>query len=196
MVKLISLQCSGCGGQLSFNGGTATCAYCGSKFALVSDRSDGKRAVSYRPLDKKDGTMLVPLKIQVANLVRESTNCLVADGWFREENFTTTYGKVGYPVTVDDDVCWLAVATARVDKKVTQGRNLWWRPITITTSQIRWQVMYHIFVVNVEDDWGVVVGETVRIDVLSKDFESEANEASRIIKDKFGVIPSVRLVKG
>lgn len=199
MVHLLDLSCKSChGGTLKFVKGVAECSYCHKSYALVSDgKNDGKVLVGYRPLEQNSGKMQIPLKIRVADLLKEGTKLLVVDDYVFEQYLEIVDGEVVYTDgEISADNRSLKILKGIVIKSEFSKFGLFTGVIKSILEKPGYAYLFCINVEEVEDENGLIVGESVKIEVQDRKYQAEAENISAQIEAEFGVVPTVRLVKG
>ena len=200
----IALICDKCGDKLVYNGNLITvCASCGTQFAMVADKGEDLRQVSYRPLPVA-GQMTIPLKILLSNLFREKGFLFCEREFWPFDVFFNEDGESDYPdkmISNDEEPLCLGVGEPlRVQPAVITTQDwlsgLFSKLTTVKEKQdpkIETTMKIYVDEVLVK---GQLIGNSVRIEVLDPSHEADANKMCDLILENFGIVPTCTLVWG
>jgi hypothetical protein len=174
-------------------GNVAVCLYCDRRWVLVAQAGGGQKLVGLRPFVVNDGKMQTPLKLKIAQMLRNTGKYLVADGCSDRDCLDFVDGKIVYNETIKEYTTFLAIGIGNLYIWTTKEFSFRKGFTTVVKQTPEFLDVLKIAVTEAKDAKGLFVGDTVTITVECLEYEPLANEVSFMIQDAFGVVPMVSL---
>jgi len=181
----------------------STCASCNTQHVLVaggSSAGEGFLPVSFLPYQQKtDGRMKTSLLLMLGERIREKgLICHSVEFPYLIDLWVDDEGKVCNRVPIADREMCFMVGMPRV-VEVVEGFHGLFNRIPVVRKNPIIHDMYKVSVIPVtivENGISFLIGHRVVVDVLSREYEAEANDLSVLIQEWFGIKPEVVLANG